>query len=193
MKKVIIISIVFLFTNLIAVAIANAQETFGGTVYKYGTGRYTGLRTSGFTLTLNSITPDDEAQRDLDMLQSGGQDKFIDALHDNNLGSFSLTGELGRTIITDTRGKRRQHAKDLRGFRTLDRICRGAKWLPLAGLPIRLYRTYDRPSDRKGKRPVSAAKIRWKTDAKNGSHVEVEDYATFPAKLVNVRTEGGKR
>ena len=37
----------------------------------------------------------------------------------------------------------------------------------------------------------AAAKIRWIKDKKGeGSHVEIEDYATFPAKLVNVETKG---
>ena len=35
----------------------------------------------------------------------------------------------------------------------------------------------------------AAAKIRWKADKKKGmSNVEIEDYATYPAKLVNVES-----
>jgi hypothetical protein len=195
MKKGIIICTILLVTNLfVAATAARAQETFGGTVFKYGSGRYTGVRTSGFTLTLKSTTPEDQAQRDLEILQSGGQDKLLDAIRDQDLGRFSLTGELGRTINAvrevNVGGMRKiyavferwtQFAELRNGYRSLD--------YPFGYIEL----TIDPRTGKGTGQYFAAAKIRWKTDSKNGPHVEVEDYATFPAKLFNVETEGRKR
>src|SRR5881394_3642804 len=99
MKKLIIFGVALtLFYLFSAIAVADAQETFTGTVFKYGSGRYTGLRTSGFTLKLNSVTPDDQAKQYLSMLQSGGQDALLNAIRGQDLGRFSLTGDIGTKI-----------------------------------------------------------------------------------------------
>lgn len=184
-----------MFAYVFAVpATTNAQETFKGNIIKYGSGRYTGVRTSSFTLTLNSVTPDDQAERNLKILQTDGQDKLLDAIHNEELGRFSLSGELGRTINAvrevNVDGKRKIYAvferwtefAELRGgYRSLD--------YPFGYIEL----TIDPRTGKGSGQYFAAAKIRWKHE-KDGkmSHVEVEDYATFPAKLLNVKVEGVK-
>jgi len=190
MKKILIFGIVLtLFYLFAAVAVADA-ETFTGTVFKYGTGRYIGLRTSGFTLTLNSVTPDDQAQTFLAALQSGGQDSLLDAIRGQDLGRFSLTGDVGTRINAvrevDTGHTRKIYAvferweqfAELRGgYRSLD--------YPFGYVEL----TIDSRTGKGEGQYFAAAKIRWVKEKKgNASHIEVEDYATFPAKLVEVRS-----
>src|SRR5437899_484708 len=98
MKKLLFFGAVLTLVYLFAAVTVTDAETFTGIVFKYGSGRYTGLRTSGFTLTLNSVTPDNQAQIFLASLQSGGQDALLNAIKGENLGRFALTGELSREI-----------------------------------------------------------------------------------------------
>jgi hypothetical protein len=191
MKKLFVLGVVLALLYLCAPALASAQETFTGTVFKYGSGRYTGMRTSGFTLTLKSLTPDDQAQRNLAALQKDGQDALLKAIRSEDLGRFSLTGELGREINAarevNSGGKRKIYAvferweqfAELRGgYRSLD--------YPFGYIEL----TIDPRTGKGSGQYFAAAKIRWVKDKKGtGAHIEVEDYATFPAKLVNVQTE----
>lgn len=194
MRKTIVSGIFFVFACILAAATTTyAQETFTGNVIKYGTGRYTGVRTANFTLRLKSFTPEDQARRYLALLQTGGQDKLLDAIHGEDIGSISFSGQLGRTINAarevNVGGMRKIYAiferwtefAELRGgYRSLD--------YPFGYIEL----TIDPRTGKGSGQYFAAAKIRWKNE-KNGtsSHVEVEDYATFPAKLLNVETESG--
>ncbi len=195
MKRILSFGIILLFAYMFgAVASANAQETFTGNILKYGSGRYTGIRTSSFTLILKSRTPDDQAKRNLEILQTDGQDKLLEAIRNEDLGRFSLSGELGRTINAvrevNVDGKRKIYAVFERwtefaevrgGYRSLD--------YPFGYIEL----TIDPRTGKGSGQYFAAAKIRWKNEKDSvGSHVEVEDYATFPAKLLNVKIEGMK-
>lgn len=195
MKKSFVFGLILMLVYLVAVVAANAQETFSGTVFRYGSGRYVGLRTSGFTLTLNRTTSDAQAREDLTVLQTRGQSALLDAIKREDLGRFALTGELAQTINAvrevDVGGMRKiyavferwtQFAELRNGYRSLD--------YPFGYVEL----TIDPRTGKGTGQYFAAAKIRWVNDKKGtGSHVEIEDYATFPAKLVNVRTEGRKR
>jgi len=195
MKRILSLGIILLFAFIFgAVDSVSAQETFTGNIIKYGSGRYTGIRTSSFTLTLKSVTPDDQAQRNLEILQTDGQDKLLDAIRNEELGRFSLSGELGRTINAvrevNVDGKRKiyiiferwtQFAEVRGGYRSLD--------YPFGYIEL----TIDPRTGKGSGQYFAAAQIRWKTEKDSmGSHVEVEDYATIPAKLLNVKVEGMK-
>ena len=72
MRKLFVFCFIFTIGYLVSATVADAQETFSGTVFRYGSGRYVGLRTSGFTLTLNRTTPDYVAS--LSRPPAGGSD-----------------------------------------------------------------------------------------------------------------------
>lgn len=196
MRKIGFFCVVVMFVGLIASTSAiYAQETFTGNIIKYGSGRYTGVRTASFTLTLKSMSTNEQAGRYLETLQSKGQDALLDAIHNEDVGRFSLTGELGQTINAarevNVGGVRKIYAvfqrwsqfAELRGgYRSLD--------YPFGYLEL----TIDPRTGKGSGQYFAAAKIRWKNDKEGtGSHVEIEDYATFPAKLVNVKSEGMAR
>ncbi len=197
MKKPYILSgVVTIFYLLAVTTAANGQgrETFTGTVFKYGSGVYTGMRTANFTLTINGVTPDDKAQGFLALLQESGQDALLNAIRREDVGSFSLDQNIARTINVvrevNSGGKRKiyavferweQFAEVRGGYRSLD--------YPFGYIEL----TIDSATGKGSGQYFAAAKIRWKNDKKIGSHVEIEDYATFPAKLVNVKSDRSRR
>jgi hypothetical protein len=176
-------------------AVADAQETFTGNIIRYGSGRYTGVRTGSFTLKLNRMTSDDQAKADLAALERG-QDKLLDAIHNEDVGTLTFTGDLARTVNAarevNVGGMRKIYAvferwtqfAEVRGsYRSLD--------YPFGYIEL----TIDPRTGKGSGQYFAAAKIRWKNNSKEGvgRHIEIEDYATFPAKLVNVRAEGMRR
>jgi hypothetical protein len=80
----------------------------------------------------------------------------------------------GKTVIHAVFERWTQFAEVRGGYRSLD--------YPFGYIEL----TVDPASGKGIGQYFAAAKIRWKNDKKNGYHVEVEDYATYPAKLVNV-------
>jgi hypothetical protein len=170
----------------------NAQETFTGTVLSYGTGLNTRSVTRSFTLNLKGRTSDTEAQRFLGILQDGGQDDVLSAIKKEDHGNFSVGGQLGRTLNvvreSTVDGKRRifivferwmQFAEVRGGYRSLD-------------YPFGVIELFIDPATGKGEGTyIAAAKIRWKKDKKSGAdQVEIEDFATFPARLLGVTQRG---
>jgi hypothetical protein len=74
---------------LFSAAMGQGSVTITGNIISYGTRAYSGLRTGNFTLRVNSWTPADRAQRFLGVLQESGQDRLLDAIRKDDVGSFS--------------------------------------------------------------------------------------------------------
>lgn len=177
-----------------AIAQESVKETFTGTILSYGTGRNTRTSTNTFTLNITGATTDEQSQRSLGILQDGGQDALLKELSKKDLGNFSVGGRLGRTIlglrVTDVEGKKRifavferwiQFAELRGGYRSVD-------------YPFGVIELFIDPNTGKGEGTlIEAAQIRWKTDKKSGKDsVEIENFATFPAKLMGVIQRGRK-
>lgn len=197
-KEQILMAAIWVAFYLVVFAIAtNAQtgnETFTGTVVSYGSGLNTRTRTSYFTLTIKSETPDAGAQRFLDLLQRDGQDALLAGLRNEDRGRFSIGGNIGRTVNVvrekSVDGKRRIYAVFERwmqfgevrgGYRSVD--------YPFGYIELNID-----PATGKGDGTyIAAAKIRWRENkGSDGSNVEVEDFATFPARLLAVRSSKGR-
>lgn len=167
-----------------------AQETFTGNVISYGSRAYTGVRTANFTLKINRSTPDEKANGFLEMLQSNGQDALLNAVRNEDLGSFSLNQGLSRTINavreTNEYGKRHIYVVFER-WEQFNEIRSGRRSLDYPFGYIELV--IDSRTGKGTGQYFAAAKIRWK---KVEAQVEIEDYATFPAKLVNVESNRGR-
>lgn len=174
-------------------AIAQNRETFTGTVLSYGTGRNTRTTTNTFTLNITGVTSAADAQRQLNVLQEDGQNALLKEISGNNLGNFSVGGRLGRRInsvsVSDDDGKRRifivferwLRFSELRGgYRSVD-------------YPFGVIELSIDPSTGRGDGTyIEAAQIRWKRDKKSNQYVvEVENFATFPSRLMGVRSSGG--
>lgn len=182
---------VMLFT--VTTANAQAKEIYTGTVLYYGSGLSTRTVTTEFTLTINGYTPDSEAENYLKTLKDKGQDALLKAIDDKDVGRFSVGKNVGvpvnvvREKMVD--GKRRilvvfqrwtQFAELRYGYRSLD--------YPFGYIELII-------DDRTGKGEgtyIAAAKIRWDSYDKSSdmTQIEVENFATYPARLLQVRRSG---
>ena len=189
-RKIYLLTAVVVLTAAASLGVsAQAQESFSGTVLSYGTGADIRTRTSPFTLNIKGATPDSEAARLLSILQEAGQDKVLDEIRGRDLGNFALTGGLGRdlNVVRESMvdGKRRifiaferwtQFGELRSGYRSLD-------------YPFGVIELYIDPHGPRRRNVYRAAKVRWHQDKKSGQYeVEIENFATFPAKLLNVRS-----
>jgi hypothetical protein len=156
-----------------------------------------GVRTAFFTLRVKSVTSDEQADRNRTILQNAGQDKLLSAIQKEDVGTFSVGNQLARTINvvreSEVDGKKRifvvferwtQFAEVRGGYRSLD-------------YPFGIVELLVNEKTGKGEGTyIAMAQIRWEKDKKTNQHkVDIENFATYPAKLTNVKVKilGGPR
>jgi hypothetical protein len=192
MKKAIRIVISIVAAATIAGSVYGQRgTTFTGTAVIYGSGFNTRTISRPFTLIVNGRTSTADATRHLGTLERGGQDALMREIEGNDLGSFSLGGSIGQrlnAVVIDREG-------DGTRIRAVFR-----RWIGFGELR-RGYRSVDYPFgyveihiDRNGKGEgtiIPAARIRFR-NARNGGTdtVEIEDFGTFPGRLMGVRMRG---
>lgn len=194
MKRFDVFFTILFMLALVFTASAQQKETYTGTILSYGSGLNTRAVTSTFTLDINRQTPDDQAKRFLSNLQESGQDTLLDAIRKEDLGRFSIGAQIGRMLNVvrenEVDGKRRifvvferwtQFAELRGGYRSLD-------------YPFGVIELFIDDQTGKGEGTyIAAAKIHWDTDRKTGqSQVEIENFATYPAKLLGVTQRNRK-
>lgn len=186
--------LVFLAAGSPSTVNAQGKRTYTGTVLSYGTGFNTRSVTRTFTLTIEGTTSDSSAAEYLNTLQSGGQDDVLKLIKKQELGRFSVGANLGIPInVVRERvenGQRKifivferwtQFAEYRGGYRSLD--------YPFGVIEL----TIDESTGKGEGTYIAAAQIRWKQDKKSKQYqVEIENFATFPARLLGV-TERGKK
>jgi hypothetical protein len=171
---------------------ANGQqaetETYTGTVLSYGSGFNTRTVTRTFTLNVTGQTSNERAQGFLNILQEDGQDALKRAIDDDDLGRFSVGANVGvpinvvRETVAD--GKRRlfivferwtQFAEVRGGYRSLD-------------YPFGVIELFVDERTGKGEGTyIAAARIDFDYDEKKKQYqVEIENFATYPARLLGV-------
>jgi hypothetical protein len=191
MKRWIMIAAVALsLTAAASGAIGQRRTTITGTVVIYGTGFNTRTTTAPFTLYLNGTTSNDQAQRLIGALQSGGQDELRRSLQRNDLGRFSIAGRAGlpveAVIVDNIDGKTRIRAV-MERWQGFGEVWRGGRSLDY---PFSYIEMYVDPRTGKGDGTfIAAAQIRWRND-KGQNQVEIEDFGTFPGRLIGVRMQG---
>lgn len=164
------------------------RETYTGTVLSYGTGFNTRTVTRTFTLNINRLTTDQQAQRYLSLLSEGGQDRVLREIDDQELGRFSVGANIGVPINvvreSVVNGQRRifivferwtQFAELRGGYRSLD-------------YPFGVIELFIDERTGKGEGTyIAAARIRWdRNDKTNQYQIEIENFATYPARLLGV-------
>ncbi len=172
-----------------------ANETYTGTVISYGSGFNTRTRTGTFTLHITGQTPQQQTQRLLNVLQEGGQNQLLKEIDDQELGRFSVGASVGVPINfvheSTVDGKRRifivferwtQFAELRGGYRSLD-------------YPFGVIELFIDPRTGKGEGTyIAAARIRWdRNERTNQNQIEIENFATYPARLLGVTLRGGRQ
>jgi hypothetical protein len=173
---------------------AQGRETYTGTIVSYGSGFNTRMSTGTFTMTIDRQTSDTRAQHLLGMLQEGSESSLERDVNQEDVGSFTVNGRIGprlnvvRESMVDGRRRifavfrRWEQFGELRGgYRSLD-------------YPYGVIEMYIDPQTGKGEGTyIAAAKIRWRTDRRSGQNqIEIENFATFPARLMGVTQRGGR-
>jgi hypothetical protein len=150
-----------------------------------------GVRTASFTLRIKSLTSDEQANQNRAILQEGGQDKLFKAIQKEDVGTFSVNNQLARTINV----VRESQVDDKKRI-----VVVFERWLQFAEIRGG-YRSLDYPfgiiellvDEKTGKGEgtyIAAAHIRWEMDKKTNQHkVDIENFATYPAKLTNVKVK----
>lgn len=164
---------------------AGGTEVFSGSIISFNGPR---TATAFFNLRLNGRTSDEQARQYLNVLRRDGQSRALEAIDDNDLGSFSVGNNLARTLNvvreSTVDGRRRifivferwtQFAEHRFGTRSLD-------------YPFGVIELYVDPRTGKGEGTyIAAARIRFDDDSRNNQQtVEIENFATYPARLTNV-------
>lgn len=190
------ISLLLILAGLFFVSDANAQqaqrETYTGTVLSYGSGFNTRTTTGTFTLIIDRQTSNERAQSLLSLLQQDNDNDLLREVRREDVGSFSINGRIGPrvNVVRETmvNGQRRifavferwQQFAELRGgYRSLD-------------YPFGVLEIYIDPRTGKGSGTyVAAARVRWDNGKKSGqSQIEIENFATYPARLMGVQERG---
>lgn len=171
-------------------ALGQQAATFTGTAVIYGSGFNTRTTTRNFTLRLTGQTSSEEASRLVGILQDDGQDGLLKALDKQKVGNFSLGSQVARDVnaayVTEVDGKTRIRAVFARwlGFGELRGGYRSVDY------PFSYIEIFVDPRTGKGEGTfIPAAKIRYRT--KNGNNeIEIEDFGTFPGRLMGVQMRG---
>lgn len=181
-------AVLFSIQTINAQTASRGDEEYTGTAISFNGPR---VATDFFNLRINGETSNEQANQYLAVLQQNGQDKALDAIRKNDLGSFSIGNQLGRTLNvvreSNVGGKRRlfivferwERFAELRGgYRSVD-------------YPFGVIELFIDDATGKGEGTyIAAARIRW-IDDKN--QVEVENFATYPVKLTAVTRRDNKK
>ena len=171
-----------------ATAFGPGRTTLTGTAVIYGSGLNTRTITRPFTFIISGRSSSGDVERFIESLQSGGQDGLKRELDRDEIGRFSIGSSVGvpvGAIIVDRDGDdTRIRAIFARwvGFGELRRGLRSTDY-PFGYADIRV--------DRNGKGEgtiIPAARIRFR----GGDTIEVEDFGTFPGRLMGVRVRSGR-
>ncbi|MFV0389537.1 MAG: hypothetical protein ACK5NT_12375 [Pyrinomonadaceae bacterium] len=163
---------------------AIAQENggvFTGNIIGYNGPR---VRSAFFTLRLKGLTSEEDTAKYVATLANDGQDKLLNTMSDADLGSMQIGSKLpvnvdfarvkmigGKMRIVAVYPRTISFAELRAGYRSVD-------------YPFSYLELWMDPKTGKGDGTfIAAAQIRWDND---NATVEVENFATYPAKLTNV-------
>lgn len=187
-NKILFITTIILSSILLLNQSNSAQvrvEEYSGSLFSFNGPT---VRTAFFTLRINELTSDVDTEAFREILQTYGQDKLLSAISKVDAGSFSVGNGLARTINvvrqSEADGKKRifvvferwlQFAEVRGGYRSLD--------YPFGVIELLI----DAATGKGEGTYIAMAQIRWKFDKKSDQfQVEIENFATYPAKLTNV-------
>lgn len=160
------------------------REVYTGTVVYFPDirSRRTTTASTTFTLTLDSQTAPNEIGQFDARLREGGQDGLMKMISNSKHGRLQIGGNVGRDIgfvqVTPSEEGGRKYTIILERWINFAEARRGTRSLDYPFTYIELY--LDDAGKGEGMM-FSAAKIRFKDNS-----VEVENFATYPAKLMGV-------
>jgi hypothetical protein len=171
-----------------AAAQREGRTTYTGTAIIYGTGASTRVINRTFRLDLYGETSDAEQQTILNTLRNDGQDRLLRDINDRELGRFSLGGGLGlpvNAVMVEAADGGRQRIRVIFarwiGFGELRTSARSSDY-PFSYIELLI----DPRTGRGTGEYFQAAKLR----SRGGNTLEIEDFGTFPSRLLGVSRRG---
>ena len=160
----------------------STKEVYTGTAVAIG--GQSGGRSLPFTLEITGHTSDEDAQRDLQILQTQGQDALMKAIGKQKLGYFAFEGQVGRDLNfvqeTDTEDGRKIVILFERWLKMFE-VRNGTRSEDYPFTYLELY------IDNNGKGEgslIGAARVY--LDKRHPGTLDVENFGTYPAKLMGV-------
>jgi hypothetical protein len=192
------ITSLFAISVIILAGIVSAQaqkETYTGTVVSYGNGLTGRMQTGTFTLTIDRYTSDQTAQNLLGLLQEGNDDTLLNQMDNEDVGRFSINGRVGPRVNV-------VRSKMIDGQQRIFAVFR--RWMNFGEIrggyrstdyPYGVIELYVDPRTGKGEGTyIAAARINWRQNKKTGDNqIEIENFATYPARLLGVTRRSGGR
>ena len=160
----------------------SAKEVYTGTAVAVG-GQFGGA-SRPFTLEITGFTPDEEVQQDFQVLRTQGQDDFMKAIKNKKLGFFAFDGQVGRDLNfileTQTENGRKITILFERWLQMFEvRYGTRSQDYPFAYIELFIN------DNGKGEGSlIGLAKVSF--DKKNPNNLEIENFGTYPAKLMGV-------
>jgi hypothetical protein len=164
---------------------SGVKQTYTGNIV--GIGGALGGRTWNFTMTINGTNSQGEVAEYTQLLQSQGQDALLNAIQRRDLGTFAVTGQVGRTLNfvhkVNTDGGSRIVALFDR-WESIGELRRGSRSLDYPFTYIEF--SLDEKGNGSGTL-IPAAKIYF--DKKDPNLVNIENFGIYPLRLVNIERE----
>jgi hypothetical protein len=157
-----------------------------GTVVNVGGGA--NGRTRPFTLIINRYTSPEDVQRLNSALQSGGQDELLKVLSGMDAGRIQLGTGIGVTANAIISTRQEGGTKLVVLYQRNLRISELRYGTRSEDYKFGYAELYFGGGGNEGML-IPAAKVR----LKDGNTWEVEDFGTFPARLIGLQTRGGRR
>jgi len=162
---------------------ASTKEVYTGTAVAIG-GQFGG-RSRTFTLEITGHTADEEAQQDLQILQTQGQDALMKAIGKIKLGYFAFEGQVGRDLNfvqeTETEDGRKITVLFERWLKMFE-VRNGTRSEDYPFTYVELF------INDKGKGEgslIGAARVY--IDKRHTGTLDVENFGTYPARLMGVK------
>jgi len=160
-----------------------APEVYTGTIINTSGG----MVTTGFTLTINSRTSDEEAQRELGVLADGGQDSLLRATYKNNLGFIAATGQTRRNLLVVREGMVNGQRRIIAAFERWQGFFEVRGGYRSTDYPFSIIEIYFDEKGRGTGTFIGLAQLRMGR-GKNTElpQLEIEDFGSYPAKVMGV-------
>ena len=159
-----------------------AKEVYIGSAVAVG-GQFGGA-SRPFTLEITGYTPEAEVQQDFQVLRTQTQDDFMKAIQNKKLGFFAFDGQVGRDLNFVMETKTENGRKITILFE---------RWLQMFELrygtrsqdyPFAYIELYVNDNGKGEGSLIGLAKVSF--DKKNPNTLDIENFGTYPAKLMGV-------
>lgn len=163
--------------------VPTAKEVYTGTIVSMS-GRSV---STGFNLTLEGRTSDEDAQRYREILATQGQDDLLKAIHKNDLGFIAATGQTRRTLLVVREGQIEGQRRIIAVFERWQKMFELRSGTRSTDYPFSIIEIVFDQKGRGSGTFIGLAQVRMKMDKKTEQwRLEIENFGSFPEKIMGV-------